>query len=168
MHRDRTVVRLLCRRTSSTRTLASRSKARTPRLSHLATTAGKFTGWTFFHKHRLTSLRRLLRPPSQDMSHFMSDSPASSSDMSTPISPMSLNFETEFQYSEHIPSDFGHFVGDAGPEHPFGDDVHLFEHHDDLLRPKSAQSIVHHGWDALHSDDRTPRGLDNADMLMYP
>ncbi|RDX45011.1 hypothetical protein OH76DRAFT_1457770 [Lentinus brumalis] len=108
------------------------------------------------------------RPPSQDMSHFMSDSPASSSDMSTPISPMSLNFETEFQYSEHIPSDFGHFVGDAGPEHPFGDDVHLFEHHDDLLRPKSVQSIVHHGWDALHNDDRTPRGLDNADMLMYP
>ncbi|KAI0716125.1 hypothetical protein C8T65DRAFT_726339 [Cerioporus squamosus] len=117
------------------------------------------------------------RPPSQGMGNFLSDSPASvfshsrtsSSDMSAPISPISLNFESEFQYSDHIPSDFGHF-GDAGPpEHPFGGDMHMYAPHDELLRPKSAQGMVHHGWHAaLSSDDRTPRGLDDANMLVYP
>ncbi|RPD56325.1 hypothetical protein L227DRAFT_566174 [Lentinus tigrinus ALCF2SS1-6] len=111
------------------------------------------------------------RPRSQDISSLFGDSPASaysqsrtssSSAMSTPISPMSLNFENDLQYP--LPNDFGHF-GDGAPEHPFGGDVHMYGGgHDDLLRPKSAHD---HCWDAaLSNEDRTPRSADMGNM--YP
>ena len=96
-----------------------------------------------------------------------SHSRTSSSDMSTPISPMSLGFETEPQYPDPIASEFTHF-GEDGFEHPFDDDAHMYgPDQDELLRPKSAPP----GWDtALQNDDRTPQGLDGAnmgDVLMF-